>query len=457
MKLLFFLASTAVGGGTKVLFQWINHLAARGETVEVISFHRHPEWYPLHVPVMEVEFPQAILQEKTFDFVIASNTALIPMVLPYLDQARPILVSQGFESYCYGNSYAELMTPCPEFLAIDQLPFPIITTSRSVQAIYRQFDIETFYVPCALDKALFPPSPRPVASTPKRILMVGNYLTPLKGMEDGFQALRLLSEEEPVELVLMTQESHKQKQLQALPFRVEIHYRPSQQELAKIMASCHVYCCPSWYEGLGLPALEAFSCGVPVVSTRHPGVVEYGHDGENCLLAEPNNPEDLYLKLKAVLENDALSERLREGGFRSVQERYEWNTAIDALQSLLKSLLSEPWNPIPIDEKQATAMLLTLEQQGRYTPVAVEKALNRSEKTLEALLTIIQAVQHISQEDLAEISSIQKELQGLLAYPKAEYYKAAKAQWDLCGFLVHFREDSRFILSLEAFLKKVSR
>src|SRR3712207_8748073 len=47
----------------------------------------------------------------------------------------------------------------------------------------------------------------------------------------------------------------------------------------------------SWYEGLGLPAIEAFHCGTPVVSTRTVGVGEYAQDGRNLLLADANAPE----------------------------------------------------------------------------------------------------------------------------------------------------------------------
>ena len=50
-----------------------------------------------------------------------------------------------------------------------------------------------------------------------------------------------------------------------------------------IISSCDAYCCTSWYEGLGLPAIEAFRCGVPVVSTDCPAgpafLLEHGASG----------------------------------------------------------------------------------------------------------------------------------------------------------------------------------
>ena len=138
----------------------------------------------------------------------------------------------------------------------------------------------------------------------------------------------MLAAEMPVELVIATQERRSRAFFDDLPFPVELHFCPGEATMAEIMASCDGYCCTSWYDGLGLPGLECFCCGVPVVSTRTYGVMDYGVDEENLLLARPNDPGDLCRQLRRVLQDTSLADRLRDGGARTVASAYDWPTSV---------------------------------------------------------------------------------------------------------------------------------
>jgi glycosyltransferase involved in cell wall biosynthesis len=46
-------------------------------------------------------------------------------------------------------------------------------------------------------------------------------------------------------------------------------------------------------ESFGLVAIEAFACGTPVIATRHGGLRELIHHGENGLLVPPNDANAL--------------------------------------------------------------------------------------------------------------------------------------------------------------------
>ena len=59
------------------------------------------------------------------------------------------------------------------------------------------------------------------------------------------------------------------------------------QDLVKIFNLASLYCQPSFYEGFGLPVLEAQACEVPVIASKTQALVEVG--GNSCLYFDPYN------------------------------------------------------------------------------------------------------------------------------------------------------------------------
>jgi glycosyltransferase involved in cell wall biosynthesis len=93
---------------------------------------------------------------------------------------------------------------------------------------------------------------------------------------------------------------------------VTIHGRISQQELARLMGSCHLFILPSFYEGLPLVLLEALASGCRIITTDLPGCKELLGDAEADLVQfiqlpvmkqiDRPEPEDLPLVEKRLRE-----------------------------------------------------------------------------------------------------------------------------------------------------------
>ena len=75
-------------------------------------------------------------------------------------------------------------------------------------------------------------------------------------------------------------------------------------------AQCFVF--PSWYEGFGLPPLEAMSCGAPVVASRAASLPEVL--GECAVYVDPARPDDIAAGIVRVLADPALRAALRQQG-----------------------------------------------------------------------------------------------------------------------------------------------
>jgi hypothetical protein len=259
---------------------------------------------------------------------------------------------------------------------------------------------------------------------------------PYKGMKDGLEALRRLAVEMPVELVLVTQEKRGRRLFDDLPFPVEIHYCPSEEQMPGILGTCDVYCCTSWYEGLGLPALEAFACGVPVVSTRTYGVSDYGIDGVNLLLARPNDPGDLHAQLAALLRDDALRERLRQGGFDTLRSAYDWNTSVQRFRDAIAEIDRSYRGAGPVDTAVMRSLLRDLEEEGSLTPVSIFKEFQALAAELDALLRKISSEDRLSDSSFERLGALRDAFGSRIGRPRAQYHDAFKMKYDLCRLVL---------------------
>lgn len=98
-----------------------------------------------------------------------------------------------------------------------------------------------------------------------------------------------------------------------------------QAEMVVSLNQSDVFVRPSLSEGLGNSFLEAMAVGLPVVGTRVGGIPDFLKDGETGLFCEVNNPKDIALKIKTILDDEALRSRLIINGQKLIKEVYDWN------------------------------------------------------------------------------------------------------------------------------------
>jgi glycosyltransferase involved in cell wall biosynthesis len=84
------------------------------------------------------------------------------------------------------------------------------------------------------------------------------------------------------------------------------------QDLPALYSGAGVLCLPSFYEGFGLPPLEAMACGTPVVVAQRASLPEVV--GDAGLLIDPDNPYSITDALRRVLTDPALATVLRQRG-----------------------------------------------------------------------------------------------------------------------------------------------
>ncbi|MFH1863415.1 MAG: glycosyltransferase family 1 protein [bacterium] len=98
----------------------------------------------------------------------------------------------------------------------------------------------------------------------------------------------------------------------------------SDEDLVSIYSLASVYCQPSFYEGFGLPVLEAFACGTPVVASKTQALVEIAEGG--ALFADPHDPKEIAVQITKIIKDGKIKEQLIKKGF-AIAKKFSWEKA----------------------------------------------------------------------------------------------------------------------------------
>ena len=113
---------------------------------------------------------------------------------------------------------------------------------------------------------------------------------------------------------------------------IEFRGYVTEAEKAALLAQASVFVYPSFYEGFGLPVLEAMTAGVPVVTSRLTSLPEVV--GDAALLVDPQKPEEIAAAIGEILNDAGLAEDLsRRGGERASQ--FTWDSSARQVLAVL--------------------------------------------------------------------------------------------------------------------------
>ncbi len=161
------------------------------------------------------------------------------------------------------------------------------------------------------------------------VLFVGN-LEPRKNLPGLLRAFRLVraGHPDPVHLVVAGKLAWKsgplRGELDAPDLRGLVHVTGyvAPEDLPALYAGADVFAFPSFWEGFGLPVLEAMACGTPVVAADVASVPEVC--GGAAVLVDPRSPEAIAGAILTVLRDPARrADLVRRGRLRAAELTWE--------------------------------------------------------------------------------------------------------------------------------------
>lgn len=231
-----------------------------------------------------------------------------------------------------------------------QLPRILTVSSNSYDDIVADHGIDPdrlHIVNVGVDPAQFTPV-EDVAPVPGRLMTTASADVAMKGLAFLLEAMAKLRVEDPaVHLVVIGKPKYDSRATQLideLELRDHIEFVSGvpDERIVELYSEAQVAVVPSLYEGFSLPAIEAMSCGVPLVATTGGALPEVvGPDGVTALTVPPGDSEALAAKIRWALDQPDLRTTVGAAGRQRVQDNYSWRNTAEGTAEHYYALLSE--------------------------------------------------------------------------------------------------------------------
>ena len=130
-----------------------------------------------------------------------------------------------------------------------------------------------------------------------------------------------------------------QQIVQQLQLENRVHFTGyvAADDLASVYSGADLFLFPSFYEGFGLPVLEAMACGTPVICSNVSSLPEVV--GDAAITVNPYQMDELVNAIRRVLSDSTLREEMRGKGLIHANQ-FTWQKSAQATLNIYHELLS---------------------------------------------------------------------------------------------------------------------
>lgn len=343
-------------GGYRVVYEYANHLAARGHDIAVVHARELPNWKPVdsrhavgwlrgkaakmrnviftpsvswqpidaRVKMLYVPSPSARYIPDG-DAVFATFWPLAENVMQYTDsKGKKFHLVMDFYPYLGTKEQIENAWgfPCRKVTISVWLRDMVLKSGASHDDVVS--------IPVGIEQKRFCVK-KPVESR-KNVIAMMVHPAVYKAAEDGIKALEVVKRKSG-DVTLICFGSFPRHS--ALPSWAEYRRNVSEDALVGIYNEAKIFVSSSLMEGFALPPAEAMACGCAVAATDSGGIREFAEHEKTALLSPPGNPDALAENILRLLEDDTLRLKLAKAGHEKIKE-FTWERSADKLEAFLK-------------------------------------------------------------------------------------------------------------------------
>ena len=277
-------------------------------------------WEPNFIPVDGIKADKIITSVHDFSFILYKDF-------------HPKERIEYFENNFFKNIYRSDMIICFSEFTRQEILERLDFKEEQVKVIYHGIDHNFFNVRDDL-KICF--------ELPQKFIFSVGSIEPRKNLLGLLEAYNRLSSniKSKYHLVLAGFKGWNNDEIMAIieQNKEYIHYLGyvSDDELVKVYNLAMLFVYPSFYEGFGLPVLEAMACGTPVICSNTSSIPEVG--GEAVVYCDPNNVNDIAEKIQIVLNDKKLQQEMIGKGLKRAKQ-FTWEKATQEHMKVFEEVL----------------------------------------------------------------------------------------------------------------------
>ncbi len=176
-----------------------------------------------------------------------------------------------------------------------------------------------------------------------RVLVHSSNFRPVKRIDDVLLIFAAVVKKVPA-ILLLVGDGPERPRIEALTHELgltgSVFFLGLQREFLPALQHSDVFLLPSNTEGFGLSALEALSCGVPVVGSHVGGVPEVVREGETGFLCPVGDVEAMTAAVLQLLQSPGRHQRMAQAARRSVETYWQKDPAIGRYESYYRRVLN---------------------------------------------------------------------------------------------------------------------
>ncbi len=328
----------------------------KSQVPKFILKRKNAKLFDFNVPDKLVGFFSFFSQPKVDDILGGTDVFFSPHFMSsYVKKSKKVVVFHDLSFLYYPEFFSFkkrywhfLQNPKKQAKNADM----IITVSESTK-----FDIVEFYkIEEKKIKVIYPgvnrnfkplfkneilESVRKKYDLPERFILYFGTIEPRKNIEGIISAFEKVREKEKISLVLagtfgwlFDDILNKAKNSK---FKNDIVFTGfvNQNDKVHIYNMAELFLYPSFFEGFGMPPLEAMACGVPAIVSNCSSMPEVV--GDSAVLVNPYNENEIAQAILAILKDEKLKKTFKEKGILR-SKKFSWEKAGKETLKVLKSV-----------------------------------------------------------------------------------------------------------------------